>query len=172
MGHLVGVRTALFAVLALALTHTESRAQLFVPTGRDTLRGLPGVEILIEPLQPELARDGLTQDSVVQAVTRQLKAGGVTIYPGQRENPSVSKPYLYVHVNAARRDANGDYAVAVQVHLRQTLASLTTESRIVNAMSWDAHDVLIVTPARLKDSTLGEIGDLVGVFVADWKSVH
>lgn len=147
-------------------------AQLFVPTGRDTLRGLPGVEVLVEPLQPELQRAGLTDDGLARDVSRQLAAAGITVFPSQRDNPSPAKPYVYVHVNAAGLTGSTGYAVAIQVHLRQTLASLTTESRVVNAMSWDAHNVIVTPLPSVRTEVAGEIHSLVDVFIEDWKSVH
>ena len=100
-----------------------------------------------------------------------MKTAGITIYPSQRENPSPSKPYLYVHVNAAAAERGG-YAVAIQVHLRQTLASLTTVSRIVNAMSWDAHDVSVMPSVLLKEDVSDGVEALVARFIADWQAVH
>jgi hypothetical protein len=172
LGHLTGPGRALFVVLALVLPAVDSHAQLFVPTGRDTLRGLPGVEVLVEPLQAELEQGGLTSASIAAAVIAQLKATGIIVYANQRENPSLSKPYLYVHVNAASNGRSDAYAVAIQVHLRQTLASLTTESRVVNAMSWDAHRVEVVPSARLKAEVTDEVGALVTHFIEDWRAVH
>jgi len=171
MRRVTGVRLALSILLALVLASSGASAQLFVATGRDTLRGLPGIEVLIEPLQPELERVGLTAASIAAAVTQQLKAASVTIYVSQRENAGLSKPYLYVHVNAAS-EQGGTYAVATQVQLRQTLASLTTESRIVNAMSWDAHGVSIIPAVQLQENVSAEIQSLVKRFIADWRSVH
>ncbi len=172
MRRITGVRTVPVMMIALALTSSGAGAQMFVATGRDTLRGLPGVEVLVEPLQPELEQGGLTAASIAAQVTQQLKAAGITIYASQRDNPSTSKPYLYVHVNGINDERRIGYAVAIQVHLRQTLASLTTESRVVNAMSWDAHSVAMIPSVMLKSDVSDEIESLVTRFVADWRAVH
>ncbi len=172
MAFVRGGRVSLVLLLALGLTSSDASAQLFVSTGRDTLRGLPGVEVLIEPLQPELERAGVTGALMAASVTQQLKAAGITVYADQRQNPSPSQPYLYVHVNAAPDERSGAFAVAIQVHLRQTLSSLTTESRVVNAMSWDAHSVAVMPVAMLKADVADEVQDLVARFVADWRAVH
>lgn len=167
-----GVRAVLFTTVVLALAPPNARGQLFVATGRDTLRGLPGVEVIVEPLQPELEQGGFTTALVAASVTQQLKAAGITIYASQRENPSKSQPYLYVHVNGVADEPGRGYAVAIQVHLRQTMASLTTESRVVNAMSWDAHSVAVVPVVLLKEDVSDEIDSLVARFIADWRAVH
>jgi hypothetical protein len=172
MKRVAGLRATFVVLIVVAGGSVGAHAQLFVPTGRDTLRGLPGVEVLVEPLQPEFEGTGLTAAAIGAAVTEQLRAAGITIYATQRDNPSPSKPYLYIHVNAASDDAGGSVAVALQVHLRQILASLTTESRVVNAMSWDAHSVAAVPAARLNAEVREDVASLVARFVADWRAVH
>lgn len=149
----------------------SAEGQLFVPTGRDTLRGLPGVEVIVESVQPEIERAGLTQASIRDDVVRRLRAAGIRVYVSQAANESPAKPYLYVHLNALQLPRRAGYALAVQVHLRQTLRSLVTESSIVNAMTWDAHNVLSVPASDLR-SVRAEIGRFVDEFVTDWAAVH
>jgi hypothetical protein len=162
---------AIGALVAAALLAQGASAQMFVPTGRDTLRGLPGVEVVVEPLQPALERSGLTQAGIRADVVERLRGGGIVVYGSQQENPSPAKPFLYVHLNALRLPEQDLYAVAVQVHLRQTLQSPATASNIVNAMTWDAHNVVGVTGADLP-LVRDEIREYVDRFIADWKAVR
>jgi hypothetical protein len=158
------------ALALLAGSAGQSNAQMFVPTGRDTLKGLPGVEVVVEGLSPEVERDGLTRTAVYADVTSWLRARGVPLYASQAENASPAKAYLYVHVNALRLSRE-IYAVAIQVHVRQTVRSLASVSQIVNAMTWDAHNVIAVPTARLGDAR-AEILDFVDLFISDWMAVH
>ncbi len=158
-------------VLALLLVAVPGRAsaQMFVATGRDTLRGLPGVELAIESLPPELERGGFSTALVRADVESRLRSAGLTVYATQAQNPSSAKPYVYVHLNVL--DLPGARAVAVQVHLRQTLQSTVTGSSIVNAMTWDAHDIvgLVTADVRpLRDVVL----EMIDRFTADWRAVH
>ena len=115
-------RTCALAAVLLAGA-ADAAAQMFVTTGRDTLRGLPGVELAVESLPPELEREGLNGAAIRAAVDRRLRAAGVRLFASQSENPSDAKPYLYVHVNALEIPGASVYAIAIQVHLRQTLRS-------------------------------------------------
>lgn len=158
---------ALLAALGGTLTVS---AQMFVATGRDTLRGLPGVEVVVESVPPELERVGVTTALIRADVEGRLRAAGVTIYATQAQNPSVAKPYVYVHLNALALPGQLQ-AVAVQLHVRQTLQSPLTKSNIVNAMTWDAHNVLGVGSGDgklLRDALLQMVDDLI----ADWRAVH
>jgi hypothetical protein len=166
------ITAATFTVAILLAASTFASAQQFVPTGRDTLRRLPGIEVVVEPLQPELERAGLTSEVVSAEVSSRLRAAGIVLYPSQRDNPSPSKPYLYIHLNAINLPRGGGYAVAIQVHVRQTLQSLTTESRVVNAMSWDSHNIVVAGPTTLREGTSQELRALVDTFIVDWRAVH
>ncbi len=177
LGWAVGWASGL-ALPALLLTAAPAQAgQLFVPSGKDTLRALPGVEVIVEGVPAELQRSGLTQISIKADVTRALEAGGVRVYASQAANPSPAKAYLDLRLTAlgGAQPRNGgapaDYAVAVQLHVRQTLASVVTESKVVNAATWDAGTLVSLAASdllRLRD----EIQALVNEFVEDWKAVH
>ena len=103
-------------------------------------------------------------------VSRVLQAGTVAVFPSQAANPSAGKAYLDVRTTVLPL-GDGGYAVALQMHVRQTVASLVTESRIVNAATWENGRLVGVTAAdlpRVRD----EIREMVEEFVADWKAAH
>jgi hypothetical protein len=160
----------LLSLLACIGAATAADAQQFVATGRDTLRGLPGVEVLVEGIDPELQRAGIDAVALRAAVERQLRAGGVPVFRSQSENPSAAKPYVYVLVSGFGLEARG-YVAGVQVHLRQTLRSAVTGSNVINAMTWDQHSVVFV-PAGGAQVLRDEVQTAVDTFVKDWQAVH
>jgi hypothetical protein len=164
-------KIALVLLAALQLPASTAHAQQFVATGRDTLRGLPGVEIAVEVAQPELARRGLDPAALRADVERRLRAAGVAVYASQAENPSPAKAYLYVHVNALELPAAAGYAIALQVHVRQALRSAVTNSQIVNAITWEAHNV-VAAPTNGLAAVRAEILTYVDDFLRDWTAVH
>ena len=164
------------AILAFAVALTapsvlvSSAGQLFVPTGGYTLRSLPGVEVIVETIPAPLQRAGLSQAAVKADLERWLGTGGVTVYQSQPANPSAAKAYLDLRTTVLTlRD--GSYAVAVQMHVRQTVRSLATESSIVNAATWETGRLVNVVPSdlpRVRD----EIRGMAEEFVAEWKGAH
>jgi hypothetical protein len=144
--------------------------QLFVPTGGHTLRSLPGVEVIVETIPPALQRAGVTQASVRLDVARSLQAAGVVVFPSQMANPSAAKAYLDVRTTLLALP-DGSYAVVVQMHLRQTLASLVTESKIVNAATWE-NGRLVTVSARDLPRVRDEIQGMVEEFLTEWKAAH
>ena len=157
-------------VLIASSVATLAAGQLFVPTGGHTLRSLPGVEVIVETIPAPLQRAGLTQTSVGLDVARLLQAGGVVVFPSQPANPSAAKAYLDVRTTLLQlRD--GSYAVALQMHVRQTVASLVTESKIVNAATWENGRLVNVTAPELPQ-VRDEIRGMVEELLADWKATH
>ena len=165
------LRALVLATAVVVMASSTASAQMFVPTGRDTLRGLPGIEVVVEALQPEMEQKGITRTAIAADVAGRLRAGGIEVYGSQGENPSPAKAYLYVHVNALELPRQEAYAVAIQVQLRQTVRSVVSESQIVNAMTWDAHNVLSVPTSGLQ-ALRTEIQSYVDLFVSDWMAVH
>jgi hypothetical protein len=162
---------ALVAALVLIALAPDVSAQMFVTTGKDTLRSLPGVELIVEPMQPELEAAGLTAAAVKADAQQQLRAARVPLFASQGENTSPAKPYLYIHLNAIEIPGRDLLAVAIQVHVRQTVRSLATASNIVDAMTWDSHAVVHV-PAKGLRSVRAAIAEHVDRFVKDWTAVH
>jgi hypothetical protein len=146
-------------------------AQMFITSGKDTLRGLPGVEIAVEPLEADFERNGLRQAGIRSDIAERLRAGGVTVYASQNENPSLAKAYVYVDVTGVKLALQNGYAIALQVQLRQTLQSPVTASNIVDATTWDARTVLIVPGSGLS-AVQATIREYVDHFVDDWRAAH
>lgn len=159
------------ALVLLVGVASDASAQMFVAAGRDTLRGLPGVEIVVEPIQPEMEQGELTTAGIRDGAARQLRAAGIAVYATQEENPSPAKPYVYVHVNGLKLPDHDSYVAGVQVQLRQTLRSEVTGSNIVNATTWETYNVLSV-PAVAVDRLREEIADYLDQFIRDWHAVH
>ena len=164
-------RRALFFVACVLCGAPAADAQQFVSTGRGTLRGLTGVEVVVDRLPPEIVGLGLSSHTIQTDIERQLRDRHVIVFASQRANPSPAQAYLYVHANALSFDRDNRNAIAIQVQLRQTLQSLVTGSRIVDAMTWDAHNVLVVPPSGVGDLR-AEIRAYVEQFIEDWTAVH
>jgi hypothetical protein len=164
-------RASIVVCVGILLTMSRvASAQLFMPTGRDTLKQLPGIELLVEPIEPEFERAGLTTNAVGRAVDARLRAAKIVVYSSQSENPSPAKPYLYVQVSGLEVGQQG-FALALQVQLRQTVLSPVTNSSIVNAMTWDRQTVVFAPPNEAA-AVVPEIESLVAAFVKDWTAVH
>ena len=160
----------LVCLLVLAPAAPAS-AQMFVTTGKDTLRHLPGIEVIVDPVPDALEQRGISAATLRRAIEERLQAAGVPIFANQQANPSDAKPYLYVHLNGFEIPGASLYAVNVQVQVRQTVRSVVTSSNIVDAMTWDSHTVLGVPATELREVTADVLAH-VDRFARDWKATR
>jgi hypothetical protein len=165
-------RSALaMSALALVAAMPPAWAQTFTTTGRDTLRSLPGVEVVVDTVPAGIERAGVSAAGLKGALEKRLRAAGITVYASQKDNPSAAKPYLYVHLNALEVPAADLCVVAVLVQLRQTVRSVITGSSIVDAVTWDSHTVVGV-PAKELRRMAEVIDEHADRFISDWKAVR
>lgn len=63
------------------------------------LVGLKGVYVLIEPINPQAERLGLTKDQIKADVELRLLKAGVRVLTEEEQNATPGKPSLYVNIN-------------------------------------------------------------------------
>jgi hypothetical protein len=66
------------------------------PFSRETLRGLGAVHVVIEHLQPNAERAGLTRSQVQTDVELRLRKAGIRVLKEQEKLASPGMPYLYI----------------------------------------------------------------------------
>ena len=103
-------------LMALAILHLSADPASTSETERASLRGLPGVVVLIESLRPEAKADGLSEDYIRSAVELILRSSGIRIL-----EPTARVPYLYVRVSTFKDPERGFYSAGIKVELNQWL---------------------------------------------------
>jgi hypothetical protein len=137
---------------------------------KETLRGLPGVTVVIEPLQETAEHDGLTRGQLQTEVERQLQAAGIRVLTQEEWRTTPGSPYLYVNVSALKKNY-GLYAYSIEVCLNQ-LVTLTRNQNIQEfAETWETREVGTVGKDRL--ATVQEsVASHVNIFIRDYFSVN
>jgi len=109
--------------VCLVLANTEechSRpAVAFVSRERDTLKGLSGVEVRIEPIRPEAEKSGygLTTKQLQTDVELRLRQSGIRVLTGKERRLTAGAPYLYVNVNVVIRQRTGMNLAVYNIHV-------------------------------------------------------
>ncbi|HTX13707.1 MAG TPA: hypothetical protein VMD77_00320 [Candidatus Baltobacteraceae bacterium] len=85
------------------------------PPNRESLRGLKGVAVLIEDIDPHIAAEGLTRDTIQNDVELRLREAGISILTGPTD------PYLYVRVSVQERVDIWFYVIEVSLKQAVTL---------------------------------------------------
>ena len=157
--------------LLFAFSNSLSLAFATTPEERETLRGLAGVAIAIEPLSPEIEQKGLTADQVLRDVTHYLRRAGIKVLTEEERLQTPGHPYLYVNVHVHPKDIRGVHAVAIQVSLEQDITLKRVPTVAINTNTWKTGGVSAATSGALPAVRRHVIG-YVQEFVRDYLAVN
>ena len=138
---------------------------------RKSLRGLKGIAVVVEALQPDAERDGLHKDQIKTDIELKLRQAGIRVLTTEESFKTPGSPYLYVNLNTTKNDvlygALSTYAFALQVALKQDV-TLTRDSDFKgSAPTWEMHTLGTVGANNLPD-VRRILGDLVDRFSNDY----
>jgi hypothetical protein len=156
-------RTA--ALVTLLLTVTGNGRGQDSELSRETLRGLTGVKVVVEPLEPEIERAGLTTSQLQTDVELKLRLASIKVFT--QAEPA---PFLYVSATAQRLPDLPIYAFSLRVELQQ-LVTLVRNSERAAATTWDSTGVAVVGASNLSQ-VRDSIKDGVDKFVNAYLSVN
>lgn len=160
-----------WAVTALLLCLNSINVSAHMPAkAKETLRGLPGVAVVIEPLHPDTERDGLTQRQLLTEVEQQLKDAGIRVLTQEEWKNTPGAPYLYVNV-AALKKSYGLYAYAIEVCLNQLVTLIRNQQLQEFAETWETREVGTVGKERLP-TVRKSVAAHVAVFIRDYFAVN
>ena len=106
---------------------------------RPTLRGLGGLFVNVEPLDPEIEKSGLTQSQIQADTESKLKSAGINVlikeqYLGLKEHPC-----LFVTVNLSMlRTQITRYLFYIRIELNQEVVLVRAPNTKVTTVTWSA----------------------------------
>lgn len=139
---------------------------------RATLRGLPGVNVLVEALTAEAERNGLTRAQIQTDVELRLRKAGIRVLSETERDETPGRPFLYVTVNARKARSTPLYAFSIHVALAQRVL-LERDPQISSlAETWSISSTGIVGESHLRELTRSEIADRVDAFLNAYLAVN
>jgi len=175
-----------FAALSIFLLVAGPVARCASESHKQSLRGLTGACVRVEPVGERARRDGLDERAIQTGAEQRLRQAGIAVLtPAQAANEPAN-PTLYIFVNAkqlfypagvtfdpAGRPYNSPpYVVMVTVALLQDVVSVRNPKLRLRAVKvWDAGYLRSLDPPVLKQAG-ATVADLVDEFVADWRAVN
>jgi hypothetical protein len=165
------MRTLTYGLIGALLLLGNSTVCAEMPDrAKETLRGLPGVTVVVEPLQANAEQDGLTQKQLHTDVERQLRAAGIRVLTQDEWRSTPGSPYLYVNVSALRK-SYGLYAYAIEVCLNQVVTLLRAQNIQEFAETWETREVGTVGKEQI--ATVREsVAAHVNIFIHDYFTVN
>lgn len=104
---------------------------------RGSLHGLPGVQLVVEAIQPQAEADGLSTETIQTTAENILRSSGIWLLTGPERIRIPSAPYLYVNVNTTKSQ-RGMYSFSIVVQLNQAVTLLTSGKKRAYATTWSS----------------------------------
>jgi len=134
---------------------------------RETLRGIKGGGVMIEDMQPEIERDGLTKNQIQTDVELKLRMAGFNVLSKKEVLKAPGGPWFGVVVNSFKV-SRSLYAYTVEVELWQDVY-FERNGQGSKAPTWST-GYLGIAPGL--DHIRSKIKDYVDIFINAWLSVN
>lgn len=149
-----------FAALLAALAQGAGDAVL----DRATMRGLKTVNIVIDKLDPDLAKEGITADVLQARLMNKLQDGSIPV------NQTVPE-FLALRITAVR-GGRGPYALSITIALYQPVV-LARDAKVRTAtQTWEVETILIADSKQLFRASMESVDELADRFVTAYRSVN
>jgi hypothetical protein len=163
------MKSTLLIITVAFLFCSSLMAQSDDETSRKSLKGLTGVAVVVEDLQPDAEKSGLSGDQIQTDVELRLRLAGIKVLTQEQMLASPGTPFLEVNLNTLTRQETYSYSLEVRLHQG---VSLERNPRIsLPAVTWEAGAVGFAELTK-SDQIRNHIKDYVDKFINAWLSVN
>lgn len=141
-------------------------AQGMEDSERRGMRGLEGVRLLVEKLDPAAAQIGITEAGLRAEVEAHLRKGEVPVLSQEQFDRTKAKPYLYVSLNIvcdAKTCVHG-------VNLRLIQSAAVTNGASLMAGTWQRGSIGVNKRAETREKILFAIERRLEAFIATFQA--
>jgi hypothetical protein len=131
---------------------------------RKTLAGLKGIYILVEDVDDDVQRDGLSREQIRTDVELRLRQAGLDVLSELQYAAETGFPYLYVNVQTLKSSL-GPYVYRLEVELKQSVTPIRNPSATLLAPTWAARAKLGIVGVDNVRSLRDDIRDMVDQFI-------
>jgi hypothetical protein len=134
------------------------------PLDRATLRGLGSVSVIVDPIDSELLKEGLTQDLLQKRIQGRLRDAGIGVDPSAPE-------FVGLRVLQVRAQ-KGPYALCLSVGVYQPVLLIRNKEVKTATETWAVETVLMADPKVVNRETLNSLDELADRLVAAYRSAN
>ena len=149
----------LLTVLALPLGGAGD-----APLDRATLRGVIGVNVVIDPVAPEIQKEGVTTEGLRTRLEERMRDAGIQL-------DTTSNAFLALRVRSVRA-ARGPLAIAMTIGLYQGVTLVRDPKVKTAAATWEVDTVILTDTKQVYAACMDSATDLAGRFVTAYQSVN
>jgi hypothetical protein len=135
---------------------------------RNSLRGLTGIVVVVEPPNRQVALDGLTEGAIKAPVEIKFRQAEITVVSIERIPKELPIPLLYINANVAKL-GTGEYIYNVLVEFRQSVTLVRSPRVRCPAATWSTACLGRTTEFRDIQETIQEG---VAKFITAYLSVN
>jgi len=159
-------------IMVMALTCLDLRTtQAASPEELDSLRGLPGVRVVIEDIDLDAQEDGLSKEMIRSAVERILGASDIRVLTRTESFKTPPEPHLYVRVTIMANNNSG-YALSGVVELHQRVTLFHRPQRKMSTETWSVRSIGTVGRTQIRSVLSKMIEPQVKEFANDFLAAN
>ena len=160
----------LFSIFMMLITAASVYSQQGIPE-TESLKGLGGIGVMIDDIDPVAVKDGLDADQLKSSVTEGLRNGGIKILDPTEMKSTSGQPRIVVYINTIKH-SGGVYSFTVSVSLDQIVLLERNQQIKEIVPTWSVLGTGASLPEDLNEDINVYVKQLVGQFVKDYKQVN
>jgi hypothetical protein len=135
---------------------------------RATLRDFSGVYVVVEPLSPQIEKEGLTTDQVQRDTELALRTAGIKVLSKEEFLRTSGRPYLYVIVNiSVLRTQITRYIFYIRLEFNQEVSLVKNPKTIMPAATWSTGGWGIdFSLGNIRDTVKNQVQKFIGAYLA------
>jgi hypothetical protein len=158
------MRWTMFILFTLVGVPVASQAAGDSALDRTTLRGLKAVNVVIDHVDPQLPKEGVSPGDLQDRIESRLKDARIEV------NLSATE-FIGLQITAVR-GGRGPYAISLTIGLYQPVLMVRDREIKTTTKTWEVETVLLAEPKILRKAALESVDDLAARFVTAFRSVN
>ena len=165
------VTTLPLAALVVTVLVSPGLAQE-APTTAATLRGLTGVDVVVEelPAEPDVEEARLGSSAVQEDIESQLREGGIRVLSDEEWQAAPGRPWLFVRVQMLRpQAARRAFVYVISLDLMQQVGLARDPGIDAVGMTWRTGEIGTVSAinvSRVRDSLRAQVDTFINAYWA------
>jgi hypothetical protein len=164
MGSMHSRIVLLLGLLTVINVPLSMKAAGDAPLDRATLKGLKSVSVIIDPLDPDLVKQGLTQEILQTRIEERLRDAGIPLDKSATEFAGLRVMQV--------RASKGPYALCLSMGVYQSVLLVRAKDVRTATQTWEVETVLMADPKVMTRETLNSVDQLAGRLVDAYRSVN
>jgi len=135
--------------------------------GKDSLKGLKSVYVIVDNLKSDIEKDGLSTSAIQTDVEQKLHMAGIKVLTEEEWTKEPGGPYLYIGVSSYKRDT-GLYAFHIEVELSQDVILYRKQDVLCPAITWACVGLTGTVGAKKVNGLREKVKGRVDLFIKDY----